>query len=546
MWVGTQTAADPNGFKDGDLYALRVGSLDFIGSLGEGVKTAATWTKVDKSTVFGTDGKPFATGDALSTWVNASGRSTNFQRIEDVAEDPTSPGTFYFVTTGTTNAKGSTSVAVTDPALAEDPYGRLYRFSLNAANPTGAISNFEVMLIGGPGKGVSYDNIVVDKTGKILLQEDETSFGGALMLAENREAAIWAFDPVTKAVTPEFYLNESAAGGQFNNLNLKGQWESSGIVTVPGGLAGFESLLFDVQAHSVVNAAGSTSVLGGNYAEGGQLILAVPVKPTQTGGAGNDNLFGSIAKDILAGNAGDDNLYGNGGNDIFLGGDGNDQMFGGLGNDEFDGGAGNNIFYGNGGNDIFIGGLGNDVAYGGSGNDLFSLDGGNNIVYGNGGNDQINTGSGNDTIYAGSGNDIIIAGNGINLIYGNGGNDQIATGIGDDTIFTGNGNDTITPGLGNNVIYAGEGNNTITSTGIDTIYTGSGSDRFILSQGTGEATITGFNASNDRITLGGTLKFADLSLRQSGLDTVLSVGTDTLATLKWTNMSSVTSSLFVA
>jgi len=36
---------------------------------------------------------------------------------------------------------------------------RLYRFGLNPDDPTGSISNF-VVLEGGPGKGVSYDNIV--------------------------------------------------------------------------------------------------------------------------------------------------------------------------------------------------------------------------------------------------------------------------------------------------------------------------------------------------------------------------------------------------
>jgi len=38
----------------------------------------------------------------------------------------------------------------------------LYRFSLNPDDPTGSISNFELVLEGGPGKGVSYDNIDVD------------------------------------------------------------------------------------------------------------------------------------------------------------------------------------------------------------------------------------------------------------------------------------------------------------------------------------------------------------------------------------------------
>jgi hypothetical protein len=170
---------------------------------------------------------------------------------------------------------------------------------------------------------------------------------------------------------------------------------------------------------------------------------------------------------------------------------------------------------------------------------------GDNTIYAGEGGKSIQTGSGNDRIYTGSGDDLIQAGSGNNLIYAGEGANRIFSEIGDDTIYTGSGNDTIFAGLGQNLIYAGEGNNTITSTGIDTIYTGSGQDRFLLDRGAGEATIIGFN-TNDRITLGGTLKFQDLTLRQSGFDTVLSVGTDTLATLKWTNVNTVTSSLFVA
>jgi 3-phytase len=168
---------------------------------------------------------------------------------------------------------------------------------------------------------------------------------------------------------------------------------------------------------------------------------------------------------------------------------------------------------------------------------------GDNTVYAGEGAKSVQTGGGNDRIYAGSGNDFIQAGAGRNLIYAGEGTNQIFSEIGDDTIYAGSGDDTIAAGLGNNLIYAGEGNNTITSTGIDTIYTGSGRDRFVLDRGPGEATIIGFG-TNDRISLGGTLRFADLTLRQSGFDTVLAVGTDTLATLRWTNVNSLTSSQF--
>jgi phosphodiesterase/alkaline phosphatase D-like protein len=198
------------------------------------------------------------------------------------------------------------------------------------------------------------------------------------------------------------------------------------------------------------------------------------------------------------------------------------------------------------GNTAKLGTNGNDTLYGTNGNDNINALGGNNIVYAGEGRNIVRSGSGNDMIYTGSGDDLIQAGAGNNSIYAGEGNNQIFTDSGDDWIYTGSGNDTIAAGLGNNLIYAGEGNNTITSRGNDTIYLGSGADRIELDRGTNAAaTIIGFN-TNDRISLGGTLKFQDLSLQQSGFDTVLSVGSDPLATLKWTNVGRVTSSLFLA
>lgn len=333
MYVGQQTAADPNGLKNGDLYVLRVNGAEFEGQIGH--TTTATWTKVDRSAVYGPDGKPLASGTALSNFANTTGRSTNFQRLEDIAEDPTNPGTFYFVTTGTTNkmGQGAAGGTATTPEEAENPYGRLYRFTLNAADPTAPISNFELLLEGGPGRGVSYDNITVDRSGRVLLQEDETAFGGDVMEAEGREAGIWAFDPATRSISQVIGLNESAAGAQFNDPAVKGEWESSGIVEVgtqdPFSLSTY---LFDVQAHTLRGA----STLGGNYVEGGQLLLAVPTGTNQARGTDhNDTIYGQPSNDKILGLGGNDLLRGGYGNDTLIGGAGRDTLAGGLGADAF-------------------------------------------------------------------------------------------------------------------------------------------------------------------------------------------------------------------
>lgn len=293
MYVGTKTVDDPNGFKNGDLYVLRVNGADFEGQVPQGVSKTAQWIKVDKSAVFGPDGKPLATGDALSTFVNASGRSTNFQRIEDIAEDPSNPGTFYFNTTGTKEKLGGNPSTTSDDAKvaseAENPYGRLYRFSLNPDDPTGPIKNFELVLKGGPGTGVSYDNVLVDKSGNVWLMEDETAFGGEQMAAENRESSIWRYNIATKELDRVFDINENAAGTQFNNPSVRGEWETSGIIQLDDG-----SYLFDVQAHTVTGSA-----LKGNYVEGGQLLRVIP-KDSLTG-AGGDFQVGPSRGDFAGG-----------------------------------------------------------------------------------------------------------------------------------------------------------------------------------------------------------------------------------------------------
>ncbi len=312
MWVGRQTDADPNGFHNGDLYVLRVGNAGQESQIPKAA-TTASWVKVDPATVQGQkDGK------ALQSFVNGGANSTNFRRLEDFAEDPTNPGTFYVVSTGTEDTVNSTKATTAEGA--ENPYGRLYRFSLNGSDPAGPIDNFELMLTGGPGRGVNYDNITVTRAGQVLLQEDETAFGGDVMLAEKRESQILAFDPKTRSVTPWFSLNESAAGAQFNKVDVPGEWESSGIITSDRR----DQFVFTVMAHTVKDP---------KYVEGGQLILATPPANDVLTGMGGETVYGNQGHDrLISGGGGRNTLRGGKGNDTLVGG-ARDQLFGELGDD---------------------------------------------------------------------------------------------------------------------------------------------------------------------------------------------------------------------
>lgn len=513
MYVGQQTEADPNGFKNGSLYVLRVEGTDYEGQIAEGVKKNATWTLVDPSAALSSD------GTVLSSYVNANQRSTNFQRLEDIAEDPNNPGTFYVVTTGTKKALGSpTGSDVTSPDLAENPYGRLYRFTLNASDPTASISDFELLLKGGPGTGVSYDNVTVDPNGKVLIMEDETAFGGDVMKAENREAAIWSYDIATDQVTRIISLDENAGGTQFNDPAIPGQWESSGIVY--NGSGDLTSYLFDVQAHTITSS---------NTVEGGQLILAAPSgsggAKTFTVNAGDSRgiilNFGGVGKgDILSkmlmsevdtlkfngeGLTARNLLLTQNGNDLMVTFEGDSKTRVVLKNfklEDFEnlGSAGNILFNGqdkiqDNFDVIDANAQLNQVSKRNTVTFLNELD---NVTSGlNRSNDVINAQGGNDVIFGLSGND---------LLRGGAGDDRLVGGNDDDTLYGDGGNDILVGGDGKDILWGGAGNDQLTG--------GKDKDVFMLSAGEGTDDIIDFNFKEDKIGLSKGLSYDQLLITQ--------------------------------
>lgn len=274
------------------------------------------------------------------------------------------------------------------------------------------------------------------------------------------------------------------------------------------------------------------------------------------GTSGDDTLFHSFtvqdADEAFIGGGGNDIVYaGEGDNRVYIG-KGNSTVYVGAGDDVVNTDDGNQIIYAGEGNNRLSTGRGDSKLYAGAGDDLISLLGGNNTVYAGEGRNVITIGAGTNTnavgddlLYAGSGNDYINASGGNNIFYAGEGNNTLLAGAGDDMVYVGAGNDFISVGSGKNTIYAGEGNNTITSSGIDEIYIGSGQDLLRLAAGAGEATVITFDSKSDRIALGGGLTFSDLTIAKSGIDTVISSGTDVIATLKYVHPDAITSAVFV-
>ncbi|MGH6771001.1 MAG: calcium-binding protein, partial [Xanthobacteraceae bacterium] len=177
--------------------------------------------------------------------------------------------------------------------------------------------------------------------------------------------------------------------------------------------------------------------------------------------------------------------------------------------------GGNDTLFGEGGNDILNGGDGNDTLHGGNNDDvLFGLDDADTLN-GDAGNDTLDGGDGSDSLNGGLGNDTYVLSNGFDGISDTGGIDTITSTITRSLAsFTTIDHLTL---IGGNLNGTGNGlANTIKGTaGVNTLDGGTGNDR--LEGGAG----------NDTYVINST---ADILVESSGIDTVKSTVTKTLAT----------------
>lgn len=197
----------------------------------------------DRATGVGAASKPFSlhpfgdvsawTGTQLDTASDAAG-VTEFLRPEDAHWDPSHPNDLYFVTTD----RFDPNKAVNDPAT--DGRSRLWRARFqNRMDPTagGTIT----MLLDGTEPQQMLDNMTIDRSGHVLLQEDP---GNQTYLAK-----IWQYTIATDSLkliaehNPAFFL-ASAGDARF----ITQDEESSGIIDAER-LLGPGWFLFDVQAH---------------------------------------------------------------------------------------------------------------------------------------------------------------------------------------------------------------------------------------------------------------------------------------------------------
>ncbi|ELS01724.1 hypothetical protein Xen7305DRAFT_00014290 [Xenococcus sp. PCC 7305] len=186
------------------------------------------------------DGKAINTlnGDALANWVNGNDngvpRSTNFNNLGALAEDPNNTGTFYFTT-------GSSAGSIYSLTFAED-------------SPTGE-GTIELLLQNEGQETNGYDSITVDNNGNLILEDND---GGTFLYD------IASDNLVTISGTNEAVLAPDAVL----------PWQSEGITEVDidyqdSGLSAYLSNV-DTRGSSI------TIDTGGNLASDGQLLLTIP------------------------------------------------------------------------------------------------------------------------------------------------------------------------------------------------------------------------------------------------------------------------------
>ncbi|MGF9762554.1 hypothetical protein AAII07_46075 [Microvirga sp. 0TCS3.31] len=231
---------------------------------------------------------------------------------------------------------------------------------------------------------------------------------------------------------------------------------------------------------------------------------------------------GSGRSDNLVGTDEVDTVRSGRGNDTVRTGDGHDRVYGEDGHDRLYAGNGNDHLYGGTGNDRLDGGVGNDRMWGGRGNDVYIVDDRHDRVYESGG-------QGTDTVRASV--SYSLSGTHVEKLVLTGAEDIKGTGNSLDNRITGN--------SGDNRLKGGGGDDRLTG--------GSGADIFVFQKGGGRDVVTDFRHGRDEIDvsrLDGVNKLSDLSVRQSGHDTVIEHDSAVLV-LKGVKESDLDSSDFI-
>ena len=256
------------------------------------------------------------------------------------------------------------------------------------------------------------------------------------------------------------------------------------------------------------------------------------------------NGTGNELDNVLIGNSAKNTLIGNAGNDTLNGGAGVDTMLGGVGNDTYIVDSSRDVVSENANEGLDT--VQADISYTLAANvENLTLTGtgainatGNtvdNVLLGNSAINTLTGGAGNDLLNGGAGNDTLKGDAGNDVLEGVDGNDTLSDSAGNNLFNGGAGVDTLIGNTGKELFIGGLGNDTIT--------TGTGADIIAFNKGDGQDTIVASTVTDNTISLGGGIQYANLSMSKSGNNLILNTGNGDQITMqnwyKGTNNHSV-------
>lgn len=119
------------------------------------------------------------------------------------------------------------------------------------------------------------------------------------------------------------------------------------------------------------------------------------------------------------------------------------------------------------------------------------------------------------------------------VLLGQIGNTILEGGDGNDTLTDEDGNNLFSGGTGDDVAVGGDGNDLfVGGNGNDTLYTGSGSNVIAFNAGSGVDAVYSEEGAENTLSLGGGLRYSDLSLSRDSNDLILNAGADDRIVLK--------------
>lgn len=269
MYLGTKQETGANfvekaGLANGQLYAISVKNartdLKFRSTYKIGEKAAVGFNPLNTDPEF------------ADVQAQAQGAGTTFSRVEDGEWDPKNPNVYYFITTQSTKDPIATAPNPSESSTARDG-GALWRLTFaDVKNPLKGAS-LEMLLNGGEAPYLSKpDNLAIDESGHILIQEDPGNNAHvarvvAYRISDGKLGVVAEFnkDYFATGATSLITIDEESSGMVNANAFLKKSGDSASY------------FFFNAQVHATTSKArleaAPSDALDQAAIEGGQYYL---------------------------------------------------------------------------------------------------------------------------------------------------------------------------------------------------------------------------------------------------------------------------------